>query len=679
MALKEVSAIVQARMGSIRFPGKVLSKINGVPLIEILIQRLKKSKNLKHIIVATSNDPNNKKLIQWCKKNKINFFIGNEEDVLKRFYDCATKYKIKNILRITADCPLSDPEMIDEAIKIYSKKKLDYLSNTNPPTYPDGFDLEIFNYKALTIALNNTVLSNDREHVTPFIIRKFKDSSLNIRNTKNLSNYRLTVDEVEDYKLIKKLFNYFNNDIGVSFLQISNLINDDNNFFTGNKHLTRNIGQTMSTGQKLYKRAKKIIPGGNMLLSKRPEMFLPNIWPSYYSKAIGCHIWSLDNIKYTDMSIMGIGTNILGYARKEVDEAVIANIKNGNMSSLNCPEEVYLAEKLIEIHPWANQVKFARAGGEALAIAVRISRSYSKKDEVAICGYHGWHDWYLSANLANKKNLNNHLLNDLNPIGIPECLKNTSHSFQYNDIESLEKIISERSIGTVVMEVSRGIKPKNNFLQNVRDLTRKNNIVLVFDECTSGFRETYGGIHTKYEVNPDICMLGKALGNGYAITAIIGINEVMKEAQSSFISSTFWSERSGPTAALKTLEIMKKEKSWISITNIGKSIKLKLKKIADKYDLNIDISGLDPLINFKFLYDDWQKYKTYITQEMLKKNYLASNLIYVSTVHNEDIIDEYINHMSEIFKKIREFEDGLDVNKYIDNEISHEGFQKLIS
>ena len=190
----------------------------------------------------------------------------------------------------------------------------------------------------------------------------------------------------------------------------------------------------MRTGQKLYKRAKKVIPGGTMLLSKRPEMFLPNNWPSYFSKTKDCYVWDLDGNKLTDVSIMSIGANILGYSNYEVDSAVIETVQKGNLSTLCCPEEVYLAEKLVELHPWSDMVRLARTGGEANAIAIRIARAASGKENVAICGYHGWHDWYLSANLKSD-NLEGHLLKGLDPAGVPKNLAGTVHPFHYNKFE----------------------------------------------------------------------------------------------------------------------------------------------------------------------------------------------------------------------------------------------------
>ncbi len=434
----------------------------------------------------------------------------------------------------------------------------------------------------------------------------------------------------------------------------------------------------MGKGQELYKKAKQIIPGGTMLLSKRPEMFLPEEWPSYYSKAKGCEVWDLDGKKYTDVSIMGIGTNILGYANQEIDDAVVATVRNGNMSTLNCPEEVFLAEKLIEMHPWASMVRFARSGGEANAIAIRIARSATGKDNVAICGYHGWHDWYLSTNLNDGDGLAGHLLPGLDPNGVPQNLKNTVHPFNYNNIQELENIIKTKNIGVIKMEVSRNKGPEDNFLQKVRKLATDNSIVLIFDECTSGFRQTFGGLHKLYGVEPDIAMFGKALGNGYGITAVIGRKEIMEAAQKTFISSTFWTERIGPTAALKTLEVMERERSWVTITETGNNISKKWSQLAKEHNLNIQISGLPALIGFTFQSENHLAYKTYITQEMLKNGYLATTSIYVSICHTNQILDNYFNQLSDIFANISRCEKGeLDINKLLKSPVCHGGFKRL--
>ena len=433
----------------------------------------------------------------------------------------------------------------------------------------------------------------------------------------------------------------------------------------------------MSKGQKLWKRAKQVIPGGNMLLSKRPEMFLPEQWPTYFNKSKGCKVWDLDNTEYIDMSVMSIGTNILGYGHAEVDAAVMKTVGSGNMSTLNCPEEVYLAEKLIELHPWADMAKFARSGGEANAIAVRIARAASGKDKVAICGYHGWHDWYLSANLADDSSLDGHLLPGLDPLGVPRNLKNTVLPFTYNNFAELEALTENNDVGVIKMEVQRNDPPKNDFLKKVRKLATDKGIVLIFDECTSGFRETFGGLHKKYKIDPDIAVFGKALGNGYAITSIIGRKEIMEAAQSTFISSTFWTERIGPTAALKTLEIMEREKSWDYITNIGLKIREGWQQLADKNELEIMHWGLPSLTGFTINSESALVYKSFITQEMLRKGYLASNCVYTCIEHTSEVLDGYFHSLDPLFASIRECETAGCTEKLLKGPVCHSGFKRL--
>jgi glutamate-1-semialdehyde 2,1-aminomutase len=432
-----------------------------------------------------------------------------------------------------------------------------------------------------------------------------------------------------------------------------------------------------NTGQRLWDDAKKIIPGGNSLLSKRPEMFLPEKWPAYFIEAKGCSVVDLDNNKLTDMSLMGVGTNILGYGHEKVDDAVRKVIDSGNMSTLNCPDEVYLAEKLIDMHSWSGMARFARTGGEANAIAIRIARASSGKDKVAICGYHGWHDWYLSANLSSQKSLNDHLLPGLNPSGVPSGLKDTVFTFKYNDFEELERIVSEHDIGVIKMEVSRSSAPDNDFLYKVRKLSSKKSIILIFDECTSGFRQSYGGLHKFFNVQPDMAIFGKALGNGYPITAIIGKKEVMESAQSTFISSTFWTERIGYVAALSTLKEMESIKSWKIISNIGKQIVNKWHEIANKFELELNVSGLDALPRFEIRTKNFNAYKTLISQEMLKKGFLATNSIYVCIEHKQSIIEEYFFHLERVFKLIKECEDGRDIFSLLEGPESHSGFKRL--
>ncbi len=432
-------------------------------------------------------------------------------------------------------------------------------------------------------------------------------------------------------------------------------------------------------GVALWKKAKKLIPGGSQLLSKRSEMFLPEQWPSYYKKAKGIEVWDLDGNKYLDFSIMGIGACTLGYADPDVNQAVKKAIDNGSMATLNCSEEVELAEFLCKLHPWAKMARFARTGGESMAIAVRIARVYSGKDKVVFCGYHGWSDWYLAANLADQKNLDGHLLPGLDPAGVPRGLKGTTLTFSYNNIAELEKVVSEhKDIGVIVVEPFRHQEPRDNFLQKVKEIAGRIGAVLIFDEISIGWRLNVGGVHLLFGVNPDIAVFAKAMGNGFPMAAIIGREEVMQAAQKTFISSTYWTERIGPTAALATIKKMKKENVPAHLKKIGKMIGDGWKKMAKKHGLKINILGPEALITFSFDYGlDSQAIRTLFTQEMLRRGFLASGSVYVSFAHKENHVKKYLAEVDEVFGIVKNAIDGKKVQTILKGPIAHSGFKRL--
>lgn len=672
-----VVAIVQARMGSTRFPGKVLMPIRGIPMLELLLARLARSTEVDRIVVATSVDPQDNPLADRVRALGYACERGSELDVLDRYVQAIRSNPSDIVVRITGDCPLVDPALVDKAVLTFKASGVDYLSNTAPPTWPDGLDVEVFSVAALERAGREAHDPYDREHVTPYMRTAGRFTQAILRNPEDWSSLRWTVDEPADFEVIAKVFDHFGTSAEFGWRDVLALQQRQPELFASNETLSRNQGATMGTGQKLWGRAKRMIPGGNMLLSKRAEMFLPDQWPAYFSKAKGCIVWDLDGKAYTDMSIMGVGTNILGYGHDAVDAAARATIDAGNMSTLNCPEEVYLAERLVAMHPWADMVRFARSGGEANAIAIRIARAASGRDKVAVCGYHGWHDWYLSANLGNDEQLAGHLLPGLDPRGVPGNLRGTVFPFEYNSFDELEKLVQTEKIGVIKMEVVRNKGPEDNFLHKVRALATQHNIVLIFDECTSGFRQAFGGLHKIYGVEPDMAIFGKTLGNGYAITATIGRREIMEAAQSTFISSTFWTERLGPSAALATLDVMEKTRAWEAITAIGLDIRQGWQALADRHGLAIDHWGLPALTGYTFRSERALEFKTLVTQEMLAKGYLAGNSVYTCISHTPDVVDAYFAALDPIFALIRECEDGRDVNSLLKGPVCHAGFKRL--
>jgi glutamate-1-semialdehyde 2,1-aminomutase len=430
------------------------------------------------------------------------------------------------------------------------------------------------------------------------------------------------------------------------------------------------------TGQKLYKRAKKIIPGGNQLLSKRPEMFLPEKWPSYYKKAKGCTVWDLDDNKLIDMSIMGIGTCSLGYANPDVNNAVINSLKNGSFSTLNSYEEVQLAERLLDLHPFMDMVRFSRTGGEANALSIRIGRAASGKDKVAMCGYHGWHDWYLAANIEGENRLEGLLLPGLSPNGVPKRLSKSTLPFQYGNIKELENHIeNNHDIGVICVEVQRGDKPDLDFLRKVQVIAKKINAVLIFDEISSGFRLSIGGLYKNYNLEPDVVVLGKALGNGFAISAIMGKKSVMEAAQESFISSSYWTERTGFSAALEVLNQFKEKDVIKYLIKTGEYFNKKLKPLFNKADISIIGMKTVPVLSFN--QKNNLECKTFFTQEMLKLGYLASNVIYLSYQHNNKIIDDYYKSVSIVIEKIIDFNKKGILLEHIEGPVCHSGFKRL--
>ncbi len=675
---KKVTIIIQARQDSTRFKNKILKKINGLEVILILVSRLKKCKTIKDIIVAIPNNSRNEDLFNLLKRNNIKIFKGSEKNVLKRYYDCSVKNKIDHILRITSDCPLIDPKIIDKMYRIYNNNKIDYLSNIISRTFPDGLDAEFFSFKTLKKTFENVVNNDDREHVTSYIRRTNLFKKKNYFDKSDNSHIRFTLDYKDDLKIIQKfLISNKKKDYGIK--ELLNFYKINKKYFTKNNEFINKVNYKNKNyvPNLIWQDALDTIAGGSSLFSKRPDVYLPDKWPAYFVRAKGCIVEAVDNKKYLDLSNMGVGTNLLGYANSQIDDAVKKRISKGNMTTLNSLEEIKLAKKLLSMHNWADKVRFTRSGGEANSVAIRLSRASTKRHKIAICGYHGWHDWYLAANLKSKDSLNDHLLPGLKTNGVYSRLKGSIFTFKYNDFNGLKKIVRNNpDVGIIKMEVIRSVKPKNNFLKKIRKFADQKKIILIFDECTTGFRESFGGIHKNYGIEPDVLILGKALGNGYAINAVLGKERIMNSIYNTFISSTFWTEASGYSAALKTLELMEKKKSWIYVTKLGKYIQKMWKLLAKKNQITLAIKGIPALSSFSFKKDN-QIYKTYITQEMLKKNILATNSIYVSTSHSKKDLQKYFKILDSTFSTIRKCQKGDDIFRYLNSKVSLSDFKRL--
>ena len=436
-----------------------------------------------------------------------------------------------------------------------------------------------------------------------------------------------------------------------------------------------------STTQEKYTYAKKRIPGGTQLLSKRPEMMAPGQWPAYFSEASGCEVRDLDGKRYIDMSTNGIGSCLLGYRDYDVNRAVRRRVNMGSQSTLNPYDEVLLADKLCEIHPWASQARFVRTGGEAGAVAVRIARATTDRSVIAVCGYHGWHDWYLAANLGESDGLRGHLLPGLNPLGVPRELRGTTVTFTYNNREELADIIEQHgdNLAAVIMEPCRYQDPEEGFLEFVRDSVHNCGALLIFDEITIGWRIHFGGAHLRMGVDPDIAIFAKALGNGYPIGAIIGTKAAMEGAHASFISSTYWTEGIGPAAALATLEKMERVDVPAHAADIGNQVLAYWKRYSAVHGLPaVFDSGYPSLAHFHFDHPKADELRTLYTQLMLEQGFLAAGSIYPTLAHTKELVDLYGEAIDHVFGEMAAVIAEDRISESLKGPVAHSGFKRLI-
>lgn len=450
-------------------------------------------------------------------------------------------------------------------------------------------------------------------------------------------------------------------------------------------------------GRSRYSEAKQLIPGGVQLLSKRPEMFAPEVWPAYFEEASGCEIVDYDGKRFLDMSYCGILSCVLGFADPDVNRAVIRRVTLGNMATQQTADDVRLAELLTDIHPWADQARFARSGGESMTIAVRIARAATGRDKIALCGYHGWHDWYVAANLhdvneqlepdkqlepADKQlELDKHLLPGIEPIGVPSQLAGTTLTFTYNQLDELKELIQQHGgeIAAIVMEPTRSIDPEPGFLEGVRQIADESGAVLVFDEISSGWRQCLGGAHRLYGTDPDMAVFAKALGNGYAMGAIIGRQATMQAAQSSFISSTYWTEGVGPAAAVAAVEKMTRCDIPAHLKRLGAMVQAGWKDSATRHALPVRVQGRLVAPSFAFDHPLRLELMTLFTTYMIDMGILACGNCAMTFAHQEHHVARYLRSVDDAFAQLaRDLREDTVVSN-LRGPVRHTGFRRLVN
>jgi len=588
---KNIVAIIQARMGSTRLPGKVLMEICGKPLLWHVVNRVSYSKYISQIVIATSTNPKDDEIEEFAKKYKLKVFRGSENDCLDRYYKAAKKYKADVVVRITADCPLICPEIIDKVISEYIKGKFDYVTNSIIYTYPDGVDVEVFSFKTLKKAWEEAKDPVEREHVTVYIRNSGKFKIKNVVNDKPVDpqGYKWSVDRIEDLEFVREVYKHLYKDNEIfSYDDIMDLLNRypeikniNSNSLVDEGYYRSLMGAQkvkpkkikISNSLKLKRKISKLIPGCSQTFSKGPTQFVQGVAPVFLEKGKGSHVWDVDGNEYIDYA-MALGPIILGHNYPAVTEAVKEILEKGTTFTLPHRLEGELVEILCEIIPCAEMVRFGKNGSDATSGAVRVARAYTGRDKIACCGYHGWHDWYIATTTRNK--------------GIPEEVKKLTLTFEYNNIETLEKIFEENKnqIACVIMEPVGVVEPKDNFLQKVKELTHKNGAILIFDEVVTGFRFSLGGAQEYFNVIPDLACFGKAMANGYPISAIVGKKEIMKLFEEVFYSSTFGGEIVSIAAAIATIKELKEKKVIEYIWEQGR-------KLKDGYNFFVKELGLE--------------------------------------------------------------------------------------
>ena len=573
--MKPVVAIIQARMGASRLPGKVMMEIEGKPMLQHVVERVKVSQGVDICIVATSLAPADQEIENWCLKNQTECFRGSEIDVLDRYLGAAEKMAAKTVIRITSDCPLIDPEIIEKSIRTFSEQKPDYLTNGLRYTYPDGMDVEVFTMKALRSAHEKATKPSEREHVTPYLRNSREFQIVNFENEIDLGprNLRLTVDQVEDLEFVREIARQLKH-LGQFGLSAILELLDSGTIETKRAAMTnegyyKSLYQEAAIGSaqrrnvtrslEYFEKAKKLIPGAAQTFSKGYTQHIPGISPLFLEKGKGSHVWDVDGNEYIDF-IQGLLPNILGYACDEVDDAFRARAGQGHSFSLSHPLELELAEKLIEIIPCAEMVRYGKNGSDATAGSVRIARAATGRKRVACCGYHGWQDWYIGSTTRHA--------------GVPDEVRALTHPFVYNDLESLKKILTAHpgDFAAVIMEPMNFVEPQKGFLEGVQALAKEHGAILIFDEICSGFHFGLGGAQKHFGVTPDMACFGKAMGNGYPISAVVGRRDLMKICEEVFFSFTFGGEVASMAAALKVIEILEKTDAYAKIRANGQRL-----------------------------------------------------------------------------------------------------------
>ena len=626
-------AIIQARMGSTRFPGKVLKLLGDKPVLQWVVEAASRISTIDQVIVVTSLEPGDQAIVDWCHDHNVDVFQGSENDVLDRFYQAALTHKADIIVRITADCPLLDANIASQVLALLTHSQADYASNGWPATWPDGLDCEAFTFEALKSAQLNAKRPSDREHVTPYI--RNNQSMFRVVNVpcplKGLEKNRWTVDAPEDLEYLSQIVSLMTPPITTwsiletlqqhpEFKQPSYKRNEG---FEKSLHEEVIFCNEFKLSNILLDRALKVIPLGSQTFSKSHIQYPEKVSPMYLTHGMGSRVWDVDGNEFIDC-VSALLPVVLGYNDADVNWAIQHQLNRGITFSLATELEIQLAEKLCEIIPSAEKVRFAKNGTDVTSAAIRLARAYTKRDKVIVCGYHGWQDWYIGTTTRNK--------------GVPKATSDLSTVVPYNDLDTLETFLKTEEYACIIMEPTNSLYPLDGYLQGVKDLCEKYGSLLIFDEVITGFRVAVGGAQEYFGVTPHLSCFGKAMGNGMPISAVVGQNDFMKEMEEIFFSGTFGGETLSLAASLATIQKIQTHKVIDYLWKYGEDLAVMLETTIKDSALEnlVTLNGSAPwkILGFHDANSATShEIKTLFIQEMLKRGILVNSSFNVSFSH----------------------------------------------
>ncbi|KAF5041382.1 Glutamate-1-semialdehyde 2,1-aminomutase [anaerobic digester metagenome] len=609
-------------------------------------------------MVATSEDPSDDAVAAFCRQEGIPCFRGPLDDVLARFCGAARAFGAEAVVRVTGDCPLLDPAVVDRVVAAFLESGCDYASNVERATFPDGLDVEVMRADALAAADARAVLPSEREHVTPYLRTRPEYRRVCVTRDDDLSGLRFTVDDARDLAFVREVYARLAPETDFGLSEILDLLAAIPELQTINEGTVSNEGYfkslyaqatagaaaplALSRSREWAERSGRVIPGRAQTFSKGSNQYVSGTAPLFLERGKGCLAYDVDGNEYVDY-VQGLLPNILGYAHDGVNAAAAAALARGVSFSLPHPVEVELAERLTRLIPCAEMVRFGKNGSDATSGAVRAARAYTGRDRIACGGYHGWQDWYIGSTTRNA--------------GVPGAVSALTHPFPFNDLPALEAVLDAHpgEFAAVILEPVNFFEPAPGYLAGVKELAHKHGAVCIFDEICSGFHMGLGGAQALYGVTPDLACFGKAMGNGFPISCVVGRADVMRTFEDVFFSFTFGGEAMSMAAALAVLDVLEGTDALARMRSNGQVLQNGLNVLAREAGLSerIRCVGFPTWSLIKFSGadgGDGSLERSLFSQEAVKRGILILVTHNMCAAHDAAAVDRTLTAYAAVFK-----------------------------